>query len=67
MDIIPAKVEMINNRISPMHDEYIEKYLVEDKAGIRKLDLAMTTDAVAVYSIAGFVIIAVPTNYDYVT
>lgn len=50
-----------------MHDEYIEKYLVEDKAGIRKLDLAMTTDAVAVYSIAGFVIIAVPTNYDYVT
>ncbi|WP_024344868.1 3-hydroxyacyl-CoA dehydrogenase NAD-binding domain-containing protein [Lacrimispora indolis] len=62
VDIIPAKVEMINNRISPIQDEYIEKFLAADKAGIRKLNLTTTLDAEAAYSSADFVIIAAPTN-----
>ena len=59
VDIIPEKVEMINNRKSPIQDEYIEKYLVE-----KDLDLTATLDAKEAYSNADFVVIAAPTNYD---
>lgn len=62
VDIVPEKVEMINNRKSPIQDDYIEKYLAEDAAGIRKLYLAATLDAEATYSDADFVVIAAPTN-----
>ena len=59
LDIIPEKVEMINNRKSPIQDDYIEKYLAE-----KNLDLTATTDGVSAYQSADFVIIAAPTNYD---
>ena len=59
VDIIPEKVEKINNRISPIQDEYIEKYLAE-----KPLDLTATLDGRAAYSDAEFVVIAAPTNYD---
>ena len=59
VDIIPEKVEMINNRKSPIQDEYIEKYLAE-----KELDLTATTDGASAYKNADFVIIAAPTNYD---
>ena len=59
VDIIPEKVEMINNKKSPIQDEYIEKYLAE-----KELDLTATTDGVSAYKNADFVIIAAPTNYD---
>ena len=59
VDIIPEKVEMINNRKSPIQDDYIEKYLAE-----KNLDLTATLDAKAAYSDADFVVIAAPTNYD---
>ena len=64
VDIIPEKVEMLNNRKSPIQDEYIEKFLFEDVSGTRKLDLTATLDAKAAYSDADFVVIAAPTNYD---
>lgn len=64
VDIIPEKVEKINNRISPIQDEYIEKYLDEDKAGIRYLNLTATLDAKSALLYADFVVIAAPTNYD---
>lgn len=59
VDVIPEKVEMINNRQSPIKDEYIEKYLKE-----RKLDLTATLDGAAAYADAEYVVIAAPTNYD---
>lgn len=59
VDIIPEKVEMINERKSPIQDEYIEKYLAE-----KELDLVATLDAKEAYENADFVIIAAPTNYD---
>ncbi len=59
VDIIPEKIEKINKRISPIQDEYIEKYL----AG-KRLDLTATLDAERAYSDADFVVIAAPTNYD---
>ena len=59
MDIIPEKVELINNKKSPIQDEYIEKYLAETE-----LDLTATLDAKEAYSDADFVVIAAPTNYD---
>ncbi|MCD8110217.1 MAG: nucleotide sugar dehydrogenase [Clostridiales bacterium] len=59
VDIIPEKVEKINNRISPIQDEYIEKYLAE-----KELELTVTLDAESAYKNADFVIIAAPTNYD---
>ena len=59
VDIIPEKVEKINNRISPIQDDYIEKYLAE-----KELDLTATLDGEKAYSDADFVIIAAPTNYD---
>lgn len=67
VDIIESKVKMINNRISPIQDEYIEKFFTEDVSGVRKLDLAATLDAKAAYSTADFVVIAAPTNYDSMT
>lgn len=57
VDIIPEKVELINNRKSPIQDEYIEKYLAE-----KDLDLTATLDAKEAYTDADFVIIAAPTN-----
>ncbi len=59
VDIIPEKVEMINNRVSPIQDEYIEKYFAE-----KELDLVATLDGNYAYSNAEFVVIAAPTNYD---
>ena len=59
VDIVPEKVEMINNRKSPIQDEYIEKYLTE-----KDLNLTATLDAETAYSDADFVVIAAPTNYD---
>ena len=64
VDIVPEKVEKLNNYISPIQDEYIEKYLEEAKAGNRKLDLTATTDGAVAYADADYVIIAAPTNYD---
>ena len=59
VDVIPEKVEMINNRQSPIKDEYIEKYLKE-----KELDLTATLDGAAAYADAEYVVIAAPTNYD---
>ena len=64
VDIVPEKVEKLNNWISPIQDDYIEKYLAEAKVGTRKLDLAATVDGAAAYRNADYVIIAAPTNYD---
>lgn len=64
VDIIPEKVEKLNNYISPIQDEYIEKYLSEAKVGTRTLNLTATTDGAAAYKDADFIIIAAPTNYD---
>ena len=59
VDIVPSKVNMVNQRKSPIQDEYIEKYLAE-----KDLDLTATLDAEKAYSDADFVVIAAPTNYD---
>lgn len=59
VDIIPEKIDLINNRKSPIQDEYIEKYLAEEK-----LDLTATLDGINAYKDADFVVIAAPTNYD---
>lgn len=59
VDVIPEKVEMLNNRQSPIKDEYIEKYLKE-----KELDLTATLDGAAAYADAEYVVIAAPTNYD---
>ena len=59
VDVVPEKVEKINQRISPIQDEYIEKYLAE-----KNLDLTATLDGAAAYAQADFVVIAAPTNYD---
>lgn len=59
VDVIPEKVEKVNNRISPIQDDYIEKYFEE-----KKLDLVATLDGVSAYKGADFVVIAAPTNYD---
>ena len=59
VDIVPEKVELINKRVSPIQDEYIEKYLVE-----KELNLTATLDGATAYKDAEFVIIAAPTNYD---
>lgn len=57
VDIIPEKVELMNNKMSPIHDEYIEKYLVE-----KELNLTAALDAKEAYNDADFVVIAAPTN-----
>ena len=59
VDVIPEKVEKINNKVSPIQDDYIEKYLAE-----KNLDLTATLDGEAAYRDADFVVIAAPTNYD---
>ena len=59
VDVIPEKVELINQRKSPIQDEYIEKYLAE-----KELNLKATLDGAAAYKDADFVVIAAPTNYD---
>lgn len=59
VDVIPEKVEKINNRISPIQDDYIEKYLAE-----KELDMVATLDGESAYRDAEFVVIAAPTNYD---
>ena len=59
VDVIPEKVEKLNNKISPIQDDYIEKYLAE-----KKLDLTATLDGKSAYKDADFVVIAAPTNYD---
>lgn len=59
VDVIPEKVEKINQKISPIQDEYIEKYLAE-----KELDLSATLDGASAYKDADFVVIAAPTNYD---
>lgn len=64
VDIIPEKVEKLNNYISPIQDDYIEKYLKEAKEGTRKLSITATTDGASAYKNADFIIIAAPTNYD---
>lgn len=64
VDIIPEKVEKLNKYISPIQDEYIEKYLDEAKNGKRELNLTATTDGASAYADADFIIIAAPTNYD---
>ena len=64
VDVIPEKVEMINLRQSPLQDEYIEKFMAEDIAGQRKLNLRATLDAKSAYQNAEYVIVATPTNYD---
>ena len=58
VDVIPEKVEKINHQVSPIQDEYIEKYLAE-----KPLNLTATLDGVAAYKDADFVVIAAPTNY----
>lgn len=58
-DIVPEKVDLINNKKSPIQDDYIEKYLAE-----KELNLTATLDAESAYKDADFVIIAAPTNYD---
>ena len=59
VDVIPEKVDLINQKKSPIQDEYIEKYLAE-----KELDLIATLDGAAAYKDAEFVVIAAPTNYD---
>ena len=59
VDVIPEKVEKINNRISPIQDDYIEKYLTE-----KQLNLRATLDGRQAYRDADFIVIAAPTNYD---
>ncbi len=59
VDVTPEKVEKINSRISPIQDDYIEKYLAE-----KELDLTATLDGESAYKNADFVVIAAPTNYD---
>lgn len=59
VDVIPEKVDSINQRKSPIQDDYIEKYLAE-----KDLNLIATTDGAKAYSDADFVVIAAPTNYD---
>ena len=59
VDVIPEKVEKLNNKVSPIQDDYIEKYLAE-----KSLDLVATLDGRSAYADADFVVIAAPTNYD---
>lgn len=59
VDILPEKVEMINDKKSPIHDVYIEKYLSE-----KGLDLTATLDVESAYKEADYIVIAVPTNYN---
>ena len=64
VDIVPEKVEKLNRFVSPIQDEYIERYLAEAQAGMRRLHLTATTDGASAYRDADYVVIAAPTNYD---
>ena len=64
VDILQEKVDKLNNYISPIQDDYIEKYLTEAKEGKRELSLKATMDGASAYKDADFVVIAAPTNYD---
>lgn len=64
LDIVPEKVEKINNFVSPIQDDEIERFLAEAKAGERKLDLHATVDVAEAYAGADYAVIATPTNYD---
>ena len=64
VDILQEKVDKLNNYISPIQDDYIEKYLAEAKEGKRELSLKATLDGESAYKDADFVVIAAPTNYD---
>lgn len=64
VDIIPDKVDMLNQRKSPIQDDYIEQYLADDLAGTRHLNLTATTDGDGAYRNADFVVVSTPTNYD---
>ncbi len=64
VDIIPEKVEKLNQFISPIQDEYIERFLEEAKKGERELHLMATTDGASAYSDADYIVVAAPTNYD---
>ncbi len=64
VDVVPEKVRKLNNYVSPIQDEYIEKYLAEAKSGFRKLNITATMDDRAAYREADYVIISVPTSYD---
>jgi UDPglucose 6-dehydrogenase len=63
-DVIPEKVDKLNSFVSPIRDEYIERYLEEAKRGERELSLKATLDPAVAYSAADFIVIAAPTNYD---
>ncbi len=64
LDIVPEKVQKINNFVSPIQDDEIERFLAEAKAGERQLDLHATVDVAEAYAGADYVVIATPTNYD---
>ena len=64
VDILPEKVDKLNHFISPIQDEYIEKYLSEAREGKRQLSLKATLDGASAYADADFVVVAAPTNYD---
>ena len=64
LDIVPEKVEKINNYVSPIQDDEIERFLAEAKAGERQLDLHATVDVAEAYAGADYAVIATPTNYD---
>ena len=64
LDIVPEKVEKINNYVSPIQDDEIERFLAEAKAGERELDLHATVDVAEAYAGADYAVIATPTNYD---
>ena len=64
LDIVPEKVEKINNYMSPIQDDEIERFLAEAKAGERQLDLHATVDVAEAYTGADYAVIATPTNYD---
>lgn len=64
LDIVPEKVEKINNYQSPIQDDEIERFLAEAKAGERELDLHATVDVAEAYTDADYAVIATPTNYD---
>lgn len=64
LDIVPEKVEMINNRISPIQDKYIEEFMLQAKKGEREMNLRATLDYKEAFNGAKFVIISTPTNYD---
>lgn len=64
LDVVPEKVEMINNRMSPIRDKYIEEFMFEAKKGERVMDLTATLDYKEAFKNANFVIISTPTNYD---